>query len=81
MKKRRGYNYSKDYCSRRDISNAIKRLTNVHRFLKKRRHRRNKLLFVFYNNKRNFYPSIYKIGSVWVDLDLAEDSDEEESDN
>lgn len=80
IKIRRGYNYNKDYGSRRDILNSMKRLKRVFKFPKKRRHKRNKL-FIFHNNMRNFYPVIGKIGSMWMHLDLAEDSDEEESDN
>lgn len=83
-KKRRGYNYNKDYGSNRNLSRAVKKLYNMFKFKKKIRHKRNKL-FVFYNNKRNFYPAIHKIGSIEIPLDSILDSigdyDEEESDN
>lgn len=78
MKKRRGYNYSKDYGSRRDISNAIKRLTNVHRFPKKKRNVRSRL-FIY---KPNIDTLISPFSSTYIHIDkIIGNLNEEESNN
>lgn len=78
MKKRRGYSYNKDYGSRRGISNAIKRLANVHRFPKKKRNKRNRLFI--YNP--NLDTLVSPFSSTYIHIDkIIGDYDEEESDN
>ena len=78
MKKRRGYNYDKDYGSRRDISSSIRRLANAYKFPKKKRNKRNRLFI--YNP--NLDTLVSPFSSTYIHIDkIIGDHDEEESDN
>lgn len=77
-KKRRGYNYNKDYGSRRDISRSIRRLMNAHKFSKKKRNKRNRLFI--YNPNINTLVSPFSPTYIHIDKIIG-NYDEEESDN
>ena len=78
MRNRRGYNYNKDYGSRRDISRSIRRLANAYKFPKKKRNKRNRLFI--YNP--NLDTLVSPFSSTYIHIDkIIGDHDEEESDN
>lgn len=78
MKKRRGYNYDKDYGSSRYISISIRRLVNAYKFPKKKRNKRNRLFI--YNP--NLDTLVSPFSSTYIHIDkIIGDYDEEESDN
>lgn len=78
MRKRRGYNYNKEYGSRRDISRSIRRLANAYKFPKKKRNKRNRLFI--YNP--NINTLVIPFSSTYIHIDkIIGDHDEEESDN
>ena len=78
MKKRKGYNYNKEYGSRRYLSRSIRRLANAYKFPKKKRNKRNKLLI--YNP--NIDTLVSPFSSTYIHIDrIIGDHDEEESDN